>query len=522
MAIKGGDLIHVGNKILIDRAQTIGPGDVTINLEKIYEVGNYYSLASIPDTPDLSFSLESYDASAEFEAVLLNQAYSVAGGTATVTVNGTGGTFTLSYGGQTTAAINYGATKADVLAALEALSNLAPGDVSVDGNPGGPYTILFSPAFLAANSPVGTVTADGTALTGTGAAATIATAEGVLMPDGTALNPAKYLPMDIVSAFKPGFSAQNAYDVVGSVGIPHLSLETLSYRFGITDFATQSATLRGDSLYYSPTTSWLETFAGTNTANQAVTVAYPAIVYHGDTNNSTTVAGTVTAGTRYALSVSLVKAGKRLLPGADYEESVTAGGALTITVIKPVATTEQIRVMYASTQPGTYPQASHAPVTKVRPAAIRGRNVEVYIGGAAITNRWTSVQTVNVDWRVTLDRDEELGNQNYVSQTFDTPDVTGSVELRPRDYEELYRKICQIAGVAVGEVAGPLTTVPLPLLIVLHSPDDGKVLKTIEIADARFTLPGYSGQAGQNQKINVTFNFTSDTGAMVVYKGAKP
>lgn len=43
----------------------------------------------------------------------------------------TGGTFTLTYDGQTTAAINYNAAASAVQSALEALSNLAPGDVSV-------------------------------------------------------------------------------------------------------------------------------------------------------------------------------------------------------------------------------------------------------------------------------------------------------------------------------------------------------------------------------------------------------
>ena len=43
----------------------------------------------------------------------------------------TGGTFTLNYNGQTTAAISYNATAAQVQAALEALTNIAPGDVVV-------------------------------------------------------------------------------------------------------------------------------------------------------------------------------------------------------------------------------------------------------------------------------------------------------------------------------------------------------------------------------------------------------
>ena len=43
----------------------------------------------------------------------------------------TGGTFTLTYNGQTTAAIAYNATAAQVQSALEALNNIAPGDVVV-------------------------------------------------------------------------------------------------------------------------------------------------------------------------------------------------------------------------------------------------------------------------------------------------------------------------------------------------------------------------------------------------------
>jgi hypothetical protein len=81
----------------------------------------------------------------------------------TVTVTGapTGGTFTLTYAGQTTAAIVYNATAAAVRTALEALSNLAPGDVTVTGSAGGPWTVTFT-----GGGDVAQMTADGTALTG--------------------------------------------------------------------------------------------------------------------------------------------------------------------------------------------------------------------------------------------------------------------------------------------------------------------------------------------------------------------
>jgi hypothetical protein len=58
----------------------------------------------------------------------------------TVSITGsappTGGTFTLTYSGQTTAGIAYNANAAAVQSALEALSNIAPGEVAVTGGPG--------------------------------------------------------------------------------------------------------------------------------------------------------------------------------------------------------------------------------------------------------------------------------------------------------------------------------------------------------------------------------------------------
>lgn len=83
----------------------------------------------------------------------------------TVTIGGnpTGGTFTLTFEGQTTAGIAYNAAAAAVLSALEALSNLAPGDVTVTGDAGGPYTVTFS-----LGRDVDAMTASGAGLTGGG------------------------------------------------------------------------------------------------------------------------------------------------------------------------------------------------------------------------------------------------------------------------------------------------------------------------------------------------------------------
>lgn len=79
-----------------------------------------------------------------------------------VTITGvpTGGTFTLTFSAQTTAAIAFNAAAATVEAALNALSNLD--GVTVSGAAGGPYTVTF-PADM---GNVAQMTGDGSGLTG--------------------------------------------------------------------------------------------------------------------------------------------------------------------------------------------------------------------------------------------------------------------------------------------------------------------------------------------------------------------
>jgi hypothetical protein len=112
-----------------------------------------------------------YDGSGLFEA-----------GTAevqTVTVTGapTGGTFTLSYEGNTTAAIPFNADAATVQAAINALPTSPGLPVTVTGAAGGPYTVTFQ----ADDGNVDQMTADGSGLTGgtTPAVAVATTTPGV-------------------------------------------------------------------------------------------------------------------------------------------------------------------------------------------------------------------------------------------------------------------------------------------------------------------------------------------------------
>jgi hypothetical protein len=66
--------------------------------------------------------------------------------TITITGTPTGGTWTATFDGQTTAAIAYNATAAAVQLAVEALSNVTPGEVTVTGGPGPgtPWVVTFT------------------------------------------------------------------------------------------------------------------------------------------------------------------------------------------------------------------------------------------------------------------------------------------------------------------------------------------------------------------------------------------
>lgn len=100
--------------------------------------------------------------------------------TLTITGTPTGGTFTLTFQGQTTAAIAYNASAATVATALVALPNIETGEVTGGGGalPGTPVTLTFSGRYAGGDVPL--IMANGAALTGgTDPTATVAvTTEG--------------------------------------------------------------------------------------------------------------------------------------------------------------------------------------------------------------------------------------------------------------------------------------------------------------------------------------------------------
>lgn len=403
MAIKSGQILHDAQGFVIDRIQTGGVSNLNIPEEKIYELGNFQTVATVRDIPDLSFEVESLDVSTEIEAVL---------------------------------------TGADPTA-------------TVDGDE---FDFLDSK------------------------------------------------PLDVISPFKAG---QGLFNIVRGIAIPYLTLENATYRFGNRQNATQTFTLRGDAVYYLQGSPYYEEFSG-NGVTAAFNLAHTALPY---------VDG---ADTLHVLSACVIFAdgtSRRLFFGDDYTDTTTVFTLTDPASDGPVGST--LKVVYGSTTAATYPQSVHQGVS-VKPAAVRGKDIDVYIGTAGATpvfSRWTGVQSFEASRRVNLDNDQEFGNAHYVSQDYDTAEVTGNIVVRPRDPADLWDKIYQVANVPSNEVVGPLTSVTLPVELRVNDPDTGDRMKTLYIPDARFTIPGVQGRV--QQKTEVTFNFNSDSGTLLVYKGER-
>ncbi|MGE0342555.1 MAG: phage tail tube protein [Porticoccaceae bacterium] len=120
----------------------------------------------------------------------------------TITISGTptGGTFTLTFRGQTTAAIDFDATAAEVETAFEALSTVGAGNGTCAGGPlpGTPVTVTFSGDLAASNPPIITAVSS---LTG-----------------GT--NPAI-----AIAATTPGYPAMGVHTITPADTVPWLTIE---------------------------------------------------------------------------------------------------------------------------------------------------------------------------------------------------------------------------------------------------------------------------------------------------------
>ena len=321
---------------------------------------------------------------------------------------------------------------------------------------------------------------------------------------GALFSLANFIPIDILSPFK----ASGTFDVDGGVIIPFLSLESMSYSMTLTDSATMTATLRGDSVFYTTGSTFFQVESG-----DGVTAAYAF-------DNTPAYVSTISGDDYYALSVMVHDgtAWRRQRLGTHYVN--TNGGITFQTGYIPANAANNIKIVYSAATAQQFLQAVHEP-PPTKPSGVRGRDIYVRLGDGAATptyTDWLGVQSANVDWRVTLERDEEFGNPQVVAQDFDVPEVSGSVTMKPASTTALFAQVQAIAGLSGTEIANATQDPPeLQLQIKLTDPTTGNTMKTLTVPDAKFSMPGVQGNVGQ--KLEQDFAFTGSSGVLNIYKG---
>jgi hypothetical protein len=147
---------------------SIADGNTTIEIDTIANLTNLSTVVPV---------------GARFQVTGVDETYTVTAQNANekqqVVVDASSGNFTLTFNGQTTGSILYNANAAAVLAALEALSNIAPGDVVVTSPTTSTWVIEFRGVYLGLN--VAALTGTDVDLTGGGDSITITT----VRPGGT-------------------------------------------------------------------------------------------------------------------------------------------------------------------------------------------------------------------------------------------------------------------------------------------------------------------------------------------------
>lgn len=209
----------------------------------------------------------------------------------TITGGPGGGTFTVTYGGQTTSGVAYNASASTLQTALQGLSTIGSGNATVAGSNGGPYTVTFASA-LAPQSPQ---IASPLLFTASGASLTGGTSPGVTVQNSS---PSTYV----------GYTVEP--DRL-EVGVQPLGT-TVVTPAQVVDFAAPGSFAAGSVAYNSIPFTWNVVSGASyyvirieNVSDSGPFSFVPALQGGQPTTNSTTILG-LTPNTNYGFQIAAV------------------------------------------------------------------------------------------------------------------------------------------------------------------------------------------------------------------------
>jgi hypothetical protein len=410
MSILAGDLLHIGGNNIIDRIQQAGLGNVTVPTETIREVGNREVVDIVPQEPDFTFTLQSFDVNTDLMAFL----------------------------------------------------------------------------------------------TGSIGSKASASAPGAADPEGTEYRFGDCGFVNIASPWKKG-STGSAGVVEAGFLIPAYYPTAYSLNFGVTDNAQQQATLSGGSYYFAEDAPLEEQKVG-NGATKAFETAHPTIKYR---------RGGV-EGTSFLNVFGVIVDGDVQVIERDYTVTGGGGSPAIINFVEAPLNGADIRFCYFTSDEQAYPQNLHAD-PKVKPGAVRGRNIVIEIDG----NRAGGGQTFTLEASVEGEVEREMGTEDIIAYLVKGTKVEGTFTVRPKDKDDFFKLLNQITGVSRSEVFGWFNDHTVQLDVKIQNPKDpAKILKTVRVGDAKFQTPGQQAQV--NTATDFAINYASVNGDFSEFKGEAP
>lgn len=346
-------------------------------------------------------------------------------------------------------------------------------------------------------------------LTGKLGGGTPATAPGSSDPDGTAylIDGVHTGFVNITSPWRDPLSSAGTISA-GHI-IPGFFPTRINYAFGVTANASETVEFAGSTYYYH-TSAPVEQYA-TGTGAQVAFVTPDAAVPWREGG---------AGGTIFRSIFGVIVDGVLMTKGVDYSTSPTnsaAAAVATLTFVVAPANNAVIKYCYFTAAARNFPASLNSSAI-VKPAAVRGRNICVFLGSGASAAQMGGIQSATLDFAVTGQVERELCSYEVTGYTVTGTDVTGSIVVRPHTLTSLAAALAKVTGVAASEVYGWINTNAIPLSIKIQNPkNSAQILKTLYVSDAIFDVPDLPTKV--NTPVDVTFAYQSQTGTYTVYKG---
>ena len=323
------------------------------------------------------------------------------------------------------------------------------------------------------------------------------------------------VPLDVLAPFRISESSDSA---TMHVLVPGLELGEASWTFGGGDNAAQRFTFRGTELFYHYGRIRKIAKTGADVSSGQLTI-----------DNTTDLGGAnavADSNGRYALFVSINN--RRLYYETDYTDAVNAGDVVITFINQTIQSSDNIVVYVATdeTSVSYTSQLNAEPLPPVLPAAVRGKNIHVYVKNSKYTS-WTKLpELTSFEVRVTwpVDMDMFLGYKYKVPDR-GVPEVTGTLRFKPSDAAGFFRFIQDFI---MSDTTAPVYTASdlgydqTKVLIKIEDPTTpGSYLKKIYLPKCQLTMPplNVTADGKVEPEVNITTLATAGVDLIEIYKG---